>query len=235
MGKSAIVLLSGGLDSSTCLGIATQRGFSIHAVSFDYGQRHETELSAARRLAAHYSVEQHHVLEIPAFRMVGGSALTSDLAVPKHGSVDELRPGIPVTYVPARNLVFLSLATAMAEALNLADLFIGVNAVDYSGYPDCRSNFIDAFEHAATLGTRHADAVDGSQISIHTPLANMSKSEIIRLGTDLKVPYELTHSCYDPVSGLSCGSCDSCLLRRKGFREAGLIDPLPYSLPHQVL
>jgi 7-cyano-7-deazaguanine synthase len=232
--KSAIVLLSGGLDSATCLGIASDLGYSPIALSFDYGQRHEVELRAARALAEHYAVKEHLVLQVPAFRVAGGSALTADIEVPKHLSADDLKPGIPATYVPARNLVFLALATALAEAHGIRDLFIGVNAVDYSGYPDCRPEFIEAFQRAATLGTKAADGSLGSDISVHTPLAGLSKAEIITRGSQFAVPYHLTHSCYDPDGGLACGHCDSCLLRLRGFQEAGLEDPVNYAPQGQV-
>jgi 7-cyano-7-deazaguanine synthase len=216
----AVCLLSGGLDSSTCLALAVRDGFACHALSFDYAQRHAVELEAARRVAAHYCVE-HRVVRLPIFR---GSALTDNLAVPKHESAAEIGAEIPVTYVPARNTVFLSVALAWAEVLGAGDIFIGVNALDYSGYPDCRPEFITAFEAMANLALK--EAVEGRlRVRIHTPLIRLSKAEIVRLGHELGVPFGITHSCYDPgPDGGPCGHCDSCLLRRKGFEEAGIED-----------
>lgn len=222
MQKKAVILLSGGVDSSTCLAIARSLDFETHALSFDYGQRHRSELNAARDVAKALGAAEHLILELP-LRRIGGSALTDDIDVPK----DRLgSPGIPVTYVPARNTIFLSLALGWAEVLYAADIFIGVNAIDYSGYPDCRPVFIEAFERMANLATR--ETVEGRfAFSIHTPLIRMGKAEIIRTGAALGVDFSLTRSCYDPDErGRPCGHCDSCILRCKGFAEAGLADPL---------
>jgi 7-cyano-7-deazaguanine synthase len=223
----AICLLSGGLDSSTCLGVARGDGFTCYALSFDYGQRHRVELTAAANVAKHMGVLAHRTVRID-LRAFGGSALTSDIAVPKHDSVDQLEPGIPITYVPARNTIFLSYAMAWAEVLECSDIFIGVNAIDYSGYPDCRPEFIVAFEHMANLATK--SGVEGrTHLRIHTPLKELNKAGIVRLGLQVGVDFALTHSCYDPDdTGRPCGQCDSCLLRKKGFEEAGVFDPLPY-------
>jgi 7-cyano-7-deazaguanine synthase len=226
--KSAVVLLSGGLDSATALAIAASQGFTCHALSFDYGQRHAREIRAADALARHYAVRRHVTMTID-LRAFGGSALTADIPVPKDhlGDKTDASP-IPVTYVPARNTVFLSLALAFAETLSAFDIFIGVNAVDYSGYPDCRPEFIRAFETLANLATR-AGVEHAGSYRIHTPLIALSKAEIIRTGLKLAVPYQLTHSCYDPTpEGKSCGHCDSCLLRLQGFKQAGAVDPIDY-------
>ena len=215
------------MDSATTGAIARQSGFELFAISFDYGQRHRFELSAAACVAAALEVRRHVTLgvNLAAF---GGSALTADLAVPKGRSTGEMDAAIPVTYVPARNTVFLSLALAYAETLSAADIFLGVNAVDYSGYPDCRPEYIEAFERLANLATK-AGVEGTSQFRVHTPLIRLTKAEIIRRGTELGVDFGLTHSCYDPDSaGLSCSRCDACLLRRKGFADAGIADPLPY-------
>jgi len=222
--KKAVVLLSGGLDSATVLAIAASEGFAPHALSFRYGQRHTVEIEAARRVASRMGVAQHKVAEID-LRLFGGSALTDDIDVPKHRSEGEIGQGIPVTYVPARNTIFLSFALAWAEVLGAYDIFIGVNALDYSGYPDCRPAFIHAFEETANLATAYG--VEGGQrIRIHTPLIDLTKVEIIRRGLSLGVDYALTLSCYDPSpEGVPCGMCDSCLLRAKGFRENGMADP----------
>jgi 7-cyano-7-deazaguanine synthase len=227
MKKSAIVLLSGGLDSATVLAIARHEGFEVNALSFSYGQRHSWELEAARRVAAAIGVTDHKTIHID-LRAFGGSALTSDIQVPKGRAVDEMAHGIPVTYVPARNTIFLSFALAWAEVLGSSDIFIGVNALDYSGYPDCRPEFIRAYEAMANLATKAG--VEGRQkLRIHTPLISLTKAEIIRRGVELGVDYGLTSSCYDPSSdGTPCGQCDSCLLRQKGFRENGIADPLRY-------
>jgi 7-cyano-7-deazaguanine synthase len=227
MAKPAVILLSGGLDSATTAAIARADGFELFAISFDYGQRHRYELEAAARVSACLSVQRHVTIEID-LRKFGASALTAAIDVPKGRSTDEMGQGIPITYVPARNTVFLSLALAYAEVTRAADLFIGVNAVDYSGYPDCRPEYIAAFERMANLATKAA--VEGHlTFKIHTPLVTLSKAEIIRRGTQLGVDYGLTHSCYDPdAAGRACGKCDSCLLRLKGFAEAGLVDPAPY-------
>jgi 7-cyano-7-deazaguanine synthase len=224
----AVVLLSGGLDSSTCLALAQQRGYACHALSFRYGQRHALELAAASRVARALGAARHLVLDID-LRPIGGSALTDDIPVPKDRPAAEMAQGVPVTYVPARNTLFLSLALAWAETLEATDIFIGVNALDYSGYPDCRPGFIAAFAEVANQGTR-LGAELGRRFSIHAPLIEMTKAQIIAQGLRLGLDYGLTHSCYDPSpQGLACGRCDSCLLRLKGFAEAGLTDPLPYS------
>jgi 7-cyano-7-deazaguanine synthase len=225
--KRAVVLLSGGLDSATVLAIAREAGYELYALSFCYGQRHVWELEAAARVAASIGVAQHRVAQID-LRIFGGSALTDAIDVPKGRSTDDMAHGIPITYVPARNTIFLSFALAWAEVLASSDIFIGVNALDYSGYPDCRPEFIEAFEKMANLATKAG--VEGRQaLKIHTPLIAMSKAEIIRTGIELGVNYALTSSCYDPSpSGEPCGGCDSCLLRQKGFRENGMSDPLKY-------
>lgn len=226
--KKAVVLLSGGVDSATVLAIAGQRGFSLYALSFRYGQRHSIELDAAGRIALREGVVRHLTVDID-LRLIGGSALTADIAVPKHGAVEELPKAIPVTYVPARNTIFLSYALAWAEVIGSSDIFIGVNAFDYSGYPDCRLEYIEAYERMANLATK-AGVEGRGALKIHAPLIALSKAQIIRRGVELGVDYSLTHSCYDPdANGASCGRCDSCLLRLKGFREAGLQDPVRYS------
>jgi 7-cyano-7-deazaguanine synthase len=220
----AVVLLSGGLDSATVLAIARADGYLPYALSFSYGQRHSVELDAARRVAKPPAAVRHVVASID-LRMFGGSALTDDIDVPRHGSADDLPPGIPVTYVPARNTVFLSFALAWAETLGAADIFIGVNALDYSGYPDCRPEYIAAFERMANLATKAATE-DGLRLTIHAPLIAMTKAQIIERGLALGVDYSLTHSCYDPdPEGRACGTCDSCLLRARGFAELGMADP----------
>ena len=223
----AVVLLSGGLDSATVLAIARRDGYECYALSFDYGQRHAFELQAARRVAASIGAARHRIATID-LRAFGGSALTAGIEVPKSRDPSEMTVGIPITYVPARNTIFLSFALAWAEVLGASDIFIGVNALDYSGYPDCRPEFIAAFETLANLATKAG--VEGRQsFKIHTPLIALTKAQIVRAGLGLGVDYALTSSCYDPApSGAPCGQCDSCLLRRKGFREAGLDDPLPY-------
>jgi 7-cyano-7-deazaguanine synthase len=221
--KPAVCLLSGGLDSATCLALARRDGFACYALTFDYGQRHRAELDAAAKVAASLGAVKHLIAPIN-LRLFGGSALTDDLEVPKSG----VTAGIPVTYVPARNTVFLSLALAWSEVLSSSDIFIGVNAVDYSGYPDCRPEFIQAFEHMAHLATK-AGVEGRARVRIHTPLSRLSKAEIIRLAQTLGVDFRLTHSCYDPdENGRPCGLCDSCRLRLKGFREAAIQDPLDY-------
>ena len=223
----AICLLSGGLDSTTCLALARKQGFECYALSFDYGQRHRIELEAARRVAAAIGVAQHVIMPVD-LHVFGGSALTADIEVPKSRGMAEMSEGIPITYVPARNTVFLSFALAWAEVLEVADIFIGVNAIDYSGYPDCRPEYIAAFQTMADLATK-AGVEGRSRLKIHTPLIELSKAGIIRLGLAAGVDFSLTHSCYDPDSaGRSCGQCDSCILRRKGFADAGLADPLEY-------
>ena len=228
--KRAVVLLSGGLDSATVLAIARSQGFEVSALSFSYGQRHSWELEAARRVAQAIGVVNHRIATID-LRIFGGSALTDDIDVPKGRNLDEMAHGIPITYVPARNTIFLSFALAWAEVLESSDIFIGVNALDYSGYPDCRPEFIEAFEKMANLATRAG--VEGHQhLRIHTPLIALSKAQIIRRGIELGVNYGLTSSCYDPApDGAPCGQCDSCLLRRKGFHENGIEDPLVYRNP----
>lgn len=225
--SKAIVLLSGGLDSATTAAIARNEGYILHALSFRYGQRHAVELEAARRVADHLGVVEHVILDID-LRVFGGSALTADLDVPKDRVKEAMTMGIPITYVPARNTIFLSFALGFAEVRQAADIFLGVNAVDYSGYPDCRPEYIAAFESLANLATKAG--VEGQmQTRIHTPLISMSKAEIVRRGQELGVDYGLTSSCYDPSSeGRACGRCDSCLLRLEGFAAAGLQDPVPY-------
>ena len=226
-GKTAVVLLSGGIDSTTTLAIARSLGFEAAALSFRYGQRHELEIEKARDVAARMSVRRHLILDID-LRAIGASALTDDIEVPKARSTEELGSGIPITYVPARNTIFLSFALGWAEVIGSSDVFIGVNALDYSGYPDCRPEYIEAFEKMANLATR-AGVEGKNRLKIHTPLIALSKAEIIREGLSLGVDYSITHSCYDPDSaGLACGQCDSCLLRLKGFREAGVPDPVRY-------
>jgi 7-cyano-7-deazaguanine synthase len=222
--RRAICLLSGGLDSATCLAIAREAGYECYCLSFDYGQRHRIELAAARRVAQQLGAKEHRVAKID-LRVFGGSALTDDIAVPKDRGAGEMSDGIPVTYVPARNTIFLSFALAYAEVAAAADIFIGVNAIDYSGYPDCRPEFIEAFERMANLATR-AGVEGAMRVSIRTPLIRMSKAEIVRKAVALGVDLALTHSCYEPdTEGRACGRCDSCLLRRKGFEEAGERDP----------
>ena len=217
--NKAVILLSGGLDSATTLAYAKSKGFECYALSFDYGQRHKFELKAARKVAKALGAARHEVIKIDLSRF-GGSALTADIPVPKSRSHKQIGAGIPVTYVPARNTVFLSLALAWAEALGARDIFIGVNALDYSGYPDCRPEFIRAFQRTANLATKAG--VEGARFKVHAPLIKMTKAEIIRLGRKLGVDYSITHSCYDPQpDGTPCGRCDSCLLRNKGFEEAG--------------
>jgi 7-cyano-7-deazaguanine synthase len=222
--RRAVCLLSGGLDSTTCLAWARHEGFDCYCLSFDYGQRHRVEIEAARRVAVALGAEQHRIASID-LRMFGGSALTADIDVPKHGPAGK---GIPITYVPARNTVFLSFALAWAEVLEASDIVIGVNAVDYSGYPDCRPEFIAAYERMANLATK--SGVEGrTHIKIHAPLIRLSKAEIVRMAVALGADLSLTHSCYDPDElGRPCGACDSCMLRLKGFAEAGIADPLEY-------
>ena len=225
--KRAVVLLSGGLDSATVLAIARAEGYETHALSFHYGQRHERELAAAEKVAQSLGASEHRIAKID-LRIFAGSALTAELEVPKTRSATEMASGIPATYVPARNTIFLSYALAWAEVLGATDIFIGANAIDYSGYPDCRPEFIRAFEQLANLATRVG--VEGARFTIHAPLLALSKAAIIQRGLSLGVNYALTHSCYDPPpDGLACGACDACQLRLKGFREAGLIDPITYA------
>jgi 7-cyano-7-deazaguanine synthase len=224
--RRAVVLLSGGLDSTTCLAVALAEGFTCTALTFAYGQRHARELEAAVRVAATYEVADHRVVHLPIAETVH-SALTGDGVVPKVDRVEDIGEAIPATYVPARNTIFLAHALAVAEDIGASHLFVGVNAVDYSGYPDCRPEFIAAFERLANLATR--EAVQGRRFHVHAPLLHLNKGEIIRLGLSLGVDYGLTHSCYDPTpDGIACGHCDSCLLRRKGFAEAGVVDPIAY-------
>jgi 7-cyano-7-deazaguanine synthase len=225
----AVVLLSGGLDSTTTLALAQRQGFACYALTMQYGQRHAQEVEAARHVAQHYGVVQQVIMPIE-LRQFGGSALTSDLPVPKDRPLEAMSHGIPITYVPARNTIFLSFALAWAEVLGAYDIFLGVNALDYSGYPDCRPEYIAAFQTMANLATKAG--VEGRSITIHTPLIQMSKAEIIRQGLALGVDYALTTSCYDPsVDGLSCGRCDACLLRLKGFAENQMVDPRAYMPP----
>jgi 7-cyano-7-deazaguanine synthase len=226
--KKAVVLLSGGLDSTTALAIARSAGYELYAMSFRYGQRHSMELESASRVAKAMGVEKHLIVDFD-LRAIGGSALTDQIDVPKERSTEEMASGIPITYVPARNTIFLSFALAWAEVLGAQDIFIGVNALDYSGYPDCRPEYIEAFEKMARLATKAG--VEGSmRLKINTPLIAMTKAEIIMTGLQLGVDYSLTHSCYDPTAeGLACGKCDSCRLRLKGFAEAGVSDPLRYA------
>ena len=225
--ERAVVLVSGGIDSATTLALCVRDGFEAYALSFDYGQRHRREIVAAEKIAAALGARRHRVAKID-LRVFGGSALTDEIAVPKARSGEELSHGIPVTYVPARNTIFLSYALAWAEVLDMRDIFIGVNAVDYSGYPDCRPEFIAAFEKLAGLATKAG--IEGAQFHIHAPFICMSKADIIRKGNELGVDFSLTHSCYDPTpEGFACAQCDSCQLRLKGFREAGLQDPIRYA------
>jgi 7-cyano-7-deazaguanine synthase len=225
--KKAVVLLSGGLDSATCLALARKKGFEPICLSVDYGQRHRVELQRADAVAHSMRVREVRVVKLD-LRAIGGSALTADIAVPKGRSAKAMGKGIPVTYVPARNTIFLGLALGLCEAVGARDVFIGVNAVDYSGYPDCRPEFIRAFEKLARLATKAG--VEGERFKIHAPLSGLTKAEIIKLGTKAGVDYGQTHSCYDPPSGGgACGRCDSCLLRRKGFWEAGIKDPTRYA------
>ena len=225
--KPAVVLLSGGIDSTTTLAIATAEGFEAYALSFDYGQRHQIETEAASRVADSLGVKEHRIAKID-LRVFGASALTDQVDVPKRRSEPEIGHGIPVTYVPARNTIFLAYALAWAEVIPASDIFLGVNAIDYSGYPDCRPEFIEAFQTVANLATKAG--VEGRRFQIHTPLIKFSKAEIIRKAVELGVGLSLTHSCYDPSpEGLACGESDSCLLRLKGFREAGLKDSIRYA------
>jgi len=225
--KKAVVLSSGGIDSTTVMAIAIDKGFTIYSLSFNYGQRHIFELESARKVAEFFNVKNHMIIDIN-LRKIGGSSLTSDIAVPKGRDEWDMAKNIPITYVPARNTIFLSYALALAEVHECADIFIGVNAIDYSGYPDCRSEYIEAFEKMANLATK-AGVEKKTSLKIHTPLIHMTKAEIIRCGLELGVDYSITHSCYDPSKeGLACGSCDSCTLRKKGFKEAGIPDPTRY-------
>jgi 7-cyano-7-deazaguanine synthase len=226
--KNAVALVSGGVDSAVTLALAMKDGYQVHALSFDYGQRHGIELEAAKQVANSLGVVRHFVCNID-LRAIGGSALTSEIAVPKGRAPQEMSSHIPITYVPARNTIFLSYALAWCEVIPAADIFIGVNAIDYSGYPDCRPEYLEAFQHLANLATK--SGVEGkSEIRIHAPLVNMTKAEIIRAGYDAGVDFSLTHSCYDPSpEGMACGACDSCILRREGFKNAGIPDPTWYA------
>jgi len=225
---NAVILLSGGVDSATAAAIAKEQGFDLHALSFRYGQRHERELASAQQVAAFLQARTHQILSFD-LRAIGGSALTDDIAVPKGRSEAEMGKGIPVTYVPARNTIFLSFALALAERIEAQDIFFGANQLDYSGYPDCREEYIQAFERMANLATK-AGVEGKSRLTIHTPLLKMSKAAIIKTGLTLGLDYALTWSCYDPRSDdRACGRCDSCQLRLKGFAEAGVIDPIPYA------
>ena len=225
MSNKAVILLSGGLDSTTCLAIAKNQGFDLNALTLNYGQRHDFELKSAQKIVDHFKIKNHSVVNINLAQF-GGSALTDEIDVPKDRSESEMAD-IPITYVPARNTVFLSLALAWAETINAFNIFIGVNVLDYSGYPDCRPEYIAAFEKTANLATKAG--VSGERFKIHTPLINMKKSEIILNGLKLGVDYSLTSSCYDPLkNGTPCGHCDACILRLKGFQEADAIDPLSY-------
>lgn len=226
--KKAVILLSGGLDSTTVMAIARSNGYEIYGLSFRYGQRHVLELEAARRVAGALKAKEHLVMDLDLAK-IGGSALTGDIDVPKGRDEGEMKGEIPVTYVPARNTIFLSHALAWAEVLGASDIFIGVNAIDYSGYPDCRPEYIEAFERMANLATK-AGVEGQTRVRIRAPLINMTKTDIIRKGIELGVDYGMTHSCYDPSpEGMPCGRCDSCLLRKKGFRETGITDPVTLS------
>lgn len=225
--KKAVVLASGGLDSTTVMALAVKQGFDVYALTFDYGQRHRHELEASRRAARAVGAVEHIITPI-GLRVFGGSALTADIEVPKERVPDRMSSEIPVTYVPARNIIFLSIALGWCEVIGAQDIFIGVNAVDYSGYPDCRPEFLEAFERLAALATK-AGVEGTSRFRIHAPLMTMTKAEIIRTGTRIGVDYSITHSCYDPSpEGSACGVCDSCVLRRRGFDEAGIADPIKY-------
>lgn len=227
MSNKAVILLSGGLDSTTCLAIAKNQGFELYALTFNYGQRHDFELKSAQKIVDHFQIKNHSIVNIDLAQF-GGSALTDEIDVPKDRSESKMTD-IPITYVPARNTVFLSLALAWAETLNAFNIFIGVNALDYSGYPDCRPEYIAAFEKTANLATKAG--ISGASFKIHTPLINMKKSEIILNGLKLGVDYGLTSSCYDPLKdGVPCGHCDACILRLKGFQEADTLDPLSYQV-----
>jgi 7-cyano-7-deazaguanine synthase len=226
-GKHAVALASGGVDSSTAMAIAIKQGFEVHALSFDYGQRHHCELSAAGNVVQSLGIKDHVIAKID-LRIFGGSALTADIEVPKNRELENISDGIPITYVPARNTIFLSFALGWCEILHAQDIFIGVNSIDYSGYPDCRPEFLDEYERLANLATK-AGVEGSSRYRIHAPLLHMRKSEIILAGTEAGVDFSLTHSCYDPsAEGLACGVCDSCILRRKGFEEAHIPDPTRY-------
>ena len=224
--EKAIVLLSGGIDSTTTFAVAKKQGYQVFALSFKYGQRHEIELDAAKQIAINFHVKKHLILDLN-LRTIGGSALTANLDIPKNRSFDNGKKNIPITYVPARNIIFLSYALAYAESLGARDIFIGANAVDYSGYPDCRGKFFKSFSKMANIGTKAGSK--GERFVINTPLLKLKKSDIIKKGLNLGVDYSLTMSCYDPdENGYACGLCDSCLFRKKGFKEAGVLDPIKY-------
>ncbi len=221
--KKAVCLVSGGMDSAVAMAVAISKKFIVNALSFDYGQRHRREIDAAKKIAGKLGAGQHLILKLP-LEKIGGSALTGNMAVPKKRKLTDISKGIPVTYVPARNTIFLSLSIAFAEVIGARDIFFGANVLDYSGYPDCRPEYVRAFEKMACLATKAG--VDGKKIKIHTPLIKLTKAQIIKLGVKLGVDFSLTHSCYDPKkNGNFCGACDSCLLRAKGFKEAGMDDP----------
>lgn len=224
--KKAVILLSGGLDSTTVLAIARSRGFQCYCLSFRYGQKQNIELERAAAIARNMEAAEHLILRLD-LGTIGGSALTSDIEVPKDRRIEDMETDIPVTYVPARNIIFLSHALAWAEVIGAADIFLGINAVDYSGYPDCRPEFLKAFEQTANLGTK--EGCTGKSFTLHAPLIALNKKEIIEVGRQLGVDYSMTHSCYDPVDGLACGHCDACILRLRGFAEAGLKDPASYA------
>lgn len=227
--KRAVILLSGGIDSTTTMAIAESEGYELYALTIDYGQRHVQEIENARLVSDFFKVDKHIVININ-LREIGGSALTSSIEVPVNRTEEEISQGIPVTYVPARNTIFLSIALSWAEVLDAGMIFFGANVVDYSGYPDCRPEYIRAFEKMANLGTRKG-VEGGGRFSVKTPLINMTKAEIIRKGVELGVDYSLTHSCYNPgEDSIACGRCDSCLIRKKGFSEAGITDPVRYSV-----
>ena len=226
--KKAVILLSGGLDSVTCLAIAKSKDYSLYALTFRYGQRHQFEIGAAKECALSQQVENHIIMDID-LRSFGGSALTDNIDVPKDRIETNITDDIPITYVPARNTIFLSFALAYSESIGCSDIFIGVNALDYSGYPDCRPEYISAFESMSNLATK-SGVTGKSSIKIHTPLIDMGKHEIIKTGSSLGVDYSITHSCYDPdKNGISCGRCDACTLRLKGFKKAGIADPIQYA------
>jgi len=228
MGKKAVVLLSGGIDSATIMSMVKKEGFEVYALSFRYGQRHSLELKKAKELAKYFNARDHLVITLDLTKIGGSALITKRIPLPKGRSFQEIKRGIPVSYVPARNTIFLSYALAWAEVINTGDIFIGVNTIDFSGYPDCRPEYIQAFERLANLATKAG--VEGKlHFRIHTPLINLSKAEIIKKGIELGVDYSLTHSCYDPLEdGRACGECDSCKLRLKGFKEAGIKDPISY-------
>lgn len=230
--KKAVCLLSGGMDSAVSAAVAKQKGYALYTVSFDYGQRHRYELKAAQKVSRFLGVEKHLILKVP-LEKIGGSALTAQIKVPKKRKLTEISQGIPITYVPARNTIFLSLALAYAEAAGAQDIFFGANILDYSGYPDCRPEYVRAFEKMARLATKIG--VEGKKIKIHTPLIKLTKAQIIKLGLKLGVDFSLTHSCYDPMkNGKHCGECDSCQLRAKGFKEAGMRDPVFFRVSNKM-